>query len=350
MRLSSAAAGGWALALGLVVACLGCRTTALPVEELPATPIAFRFRTIDEAERLAEARARSEKGPGSSRPGEQRAVVDLNALGERMGVAAGAGERLAATLGKVALYHPRSETLEVVEWAPRGTRPLAWSPDRKKLLFLMVQRGTTGIFEYDLETELLVPVVSSQRRHLAASYGPDGTIVFSRVDPVDRQGRGGIRLHLLDVATGRSRPLTQGPTDSKPVVPAKGRFVVFEQRDAQGRSRIARLDLRDPAAEPQVLAMGQDPSVTPDGEWVVYAAPLRGDLRLWRMRPDGSAKQGIGPHLTGVMESDPHVSPDGRFVVFVSRELDRLRLLVRPLAGGPTWPLITEGEGLEPVW
>ena len=337
------------MALGLVVAWLGCRTTALPVEELPATPIALRFRTIDEAERLAEARARNEKGPGSSRPGEQRAVVDLNALGERMGVAAGAGERLAATLGKVALYHPRSGTLEVVEWAPRGTRPLAWSPDRQKLLFLMMQRGTTGIFEYDLEAELLVPVVSSRRRHLAASYGPDGTIIFSRVDPVDRQGRGGVRLYLLDVATGRARPLTQGPADSKPVVSAEGGFVIFEQRDAQGRARIARLDLQGPA-EPKVLAMGQDPSVSPDGAWVVYAAPLRGYLRLWRMRPDGSAKQGIGPHRTGVMESDPHVSPDGRFVVFVSKELGRLRLMVRPLAGGPTWPLITEGEGLEPVW
>lgn len=340
------------LAMGLVAAALGgCITTGLPVEELADSPIAFRYRDREEAEKLAQVRERARRSAERRVRRQDGNMIDLNTVGEIVGLVADDEERAAALLGRVALFHPRTGEVEVMEWAPRGTRPLAWSPDRRRLLFMMFQRGKAHVYEYDLDAERITAATHGDRTHLSAAYGPAGEIVFSRLTPVTREGKGGVRLFLRDAATGRARPISAGPADSKPSVSSDGRFVVFEQRDEQGRARIARVDLAGEAeGETRVLAMGSDPALTPDDAWVVYSASLRDRQMLWRMRPDGSGKQRIGPNLVDEVEVDPAVSPDGRYVVFVSREYDLNRLMVRPLEGGPTWPLQIEGEGLEPIW
>lgn len=336
-----------ALALAALVA--GCATGGVPRDELGDRPIAFLYRTPEEAEKLALLRQRIRRSALDRLDPRRQNMIDLNALGEFVGLGPDEEERAAALLGKVALYHPDTGAVEVMDWAQRGTRPLAWSPDHRKLLFLMLQRGVSQIYEYDLDARRLTAVTAGAESHLHAAYGPRGRIVFSRWTALGREA-GGIRLFLHDPAEGgRPRPITPGPADGKPVVSPDGRFVIFEQRDAQGGGRIARIDL-EPGAEVQVLARGQDADLSADGAWVVYSAPLRGHLRLWRMRPDGSGKQRIGPHLVQKDEMDPSFSPDGRYVVFVSLEYDLKRLNVRPVAGGPTWPLTREGEGLEPIW
>jgi len=341
-----------ALAAGAAAALGGCATSALPQEELPEVAIAFVHRSIEDAERLQEMRERTEKARRPQlNPQANRSVFDLNQAAELVGLSDGEEARAAARLGRIAFYHPRRGEIEVLEWAPRGTRPLAWSPDRKRLLYLMYQRGATQVFEYDLAKDRLTSVTQVRRPHLHAAYGPEGQVVFSRWTPVVGD-EGGIRLFLRD-ASGRAQPITPGPADTKPAVGPGTRYVVFERRDLEGRVMIARVDLDEavrPEGEVRILATGTDPSITPDGSWVVYAARLGGLMRIWRMRPDGSGKQRVGPGLVDEDELDPSVSPDGRFVVFVSREYEFKRLMVRPLDGGPTWPLITEGEGLEPIW
>lgn len=342
-----------AVAALCATALLGCATSALPREELPELPIAFVHRSLEDAERLQEMRERKEEAqrPQGNRRGARK-VFDLNQVGEVVGLSAGREERAAARLGRIAFYHPQRGEIEVLDWAPRGTRPLAWSPDRTRLLYLMYQRGATQVFEYDLEKDQLTTITTARRPHLYASYGPGGEIVFSRWTPIVR-GEGGIRLFLRDASGSRPFAITDGPADTKPVVGPDADYVVFEQRSLEGRVRIARVDLDEagrPVGEARALAAGTDPSITADGSWVVYTARFGGRSRIWRMRPDGSGKNAVGPHLVDEDERDPTVSPDGRWVVFVSPERELQRLLVRPLDGGPTWPLITEGEGLEPVW
>lgn len=330
----------------------GCAAAGIPREALPPESIAFRYRTAEEAEKLAALRERIRRAAQPRNDPRKQNMIDLNQVGEVVGIGPDQEERAAANLGKVALVHPHEGEVEVMDWAPRGTRPLAWSPDHRRLLYLMLQRGVAQIYEYDLDAKRLKAITVGTRPHFAASYGPDGKIAFSRYTPLSREG-GGIRIFVRDPETGRARPVTPGPADSKPSMAPDGRFVIFEQRDEKGRARIARLDLGpdlEPQGEVRVIGMGQDPEITPDGQWVVYAAPLDGRLRIWRMRPDGSGKQRIGPHIVDKDEMDPSVSPDGRFVVFVSKEWDLKRLVVRPITGGPTWPLTREGEGLEPVW
>jgi TolB protein len=142
--------------------------------------------------------------------------------------------------------------------------------------------------------------------------------------------------------------LTDGPADHRPVWSPDGQFLVYQTLDPAGGEALARVDLQG-EQEPKLLARGTGPTFTPDGEWVVYAAKTRAGLRLWKMHPDGTGKRRLGssPHE----EADPAVSPDGRFVAFVSVQDERNRLVVRAMDGrGGDRPLITDGEGLRPVW
>ncbi|MHC4093931.1 MAG: TolB family protein, partial [Planctomycetota bacterium] len=72
-------------------------------------------------------------------------------------------------------------------------------------------------------------------------------------------------------------------------------------------------------------ADAENPTVTADGEWVVYWSANPEKLGVWKIRPDGSdATQLIeGPFM------QPEVSPDGRYAAFVSIEVDTLRNFVR---------------------
>jgi hypothetical protein len=58
----------------------------------------------------------------------------------------------------------------------------------------------------------------------------------------------------------------------------------------------------------------ENPTMTPDGRWVVYSSGNPDHLGLFRIRPDGSdvARITTGSHTT------PEVSPDGRWALFVS--------------------------------
>ena len=79
------------------------------------------------------------------------------------------------------------------------------------------------------------------------------------------------------------------------------------------------------------------------------APPLPPLMRaIWRARPDGSGKHPIGS--SAHEERDPTVSPDGRFIVYVAEESGYQRLMVRPLDGSGDRPLLKDGDGLLPAW
>jgi Tol biopolymer transport system component len=63
----------------------------------------------------------------------------------------------------------------------------------------------------------------------------------------------------------------------------------------------------------------ENPTMTADGEWIIYASSNDEKYGIWKIRPDGTDAERIaeGPFLI------PEVSPDGRYVAFMSvRSLD----------------------------
>ena len=93
------------------------------------------------------------------------------------------------------------------------------------------------------------------------------------------------------------------------------------------------------------------PVFTPDGEWVVYSARTRTGYKLSRMRPDGTGRRVLGS--SALQEFDPSVSPDGEYVVYVGhnpRSESGPQLYVKRLEGGNARALQIEGTGGLPVW
>ena len=58
------------------------------------------------------------------------------------------------------------------------------------------------------------------------------------------------------------------------------------------------------------------PEGSPDGQWVQYNGSTTGTMQLWRMKPDGSAKE----QLTFDQYNNwfPHLSPDGKWIAYIS--------------------------------
>jgi TolB protein len=84
------------------------------------------------------------------------------------------------------------------------------------------------------------------------------------------------------------------------------------------------------------------PEYSPDGKWIYYNGNQSGSMQIWRMKPDGTAKE----QLTFDEYNDwfPHLSPDGKWMVFISFPPDipvdshpsfkRVMLRLMPVSGG----------------
>jgi TolB protein len=55
---------------------------------------------------------------------------------------------------------------------------------------------------------------------------------------------------------------------------------------------------------------------SPDGKYIYYNSSQTGTMQLWRMKPDGSAKEQIT--FDEFNDWFPHISPDGKWIAFIS--------------------------------
>jgi Tol biopolymer transport system component len=81
---------------------------------------------------------------------------------------------------------------------------------------------------------------------------------------------------------------------------------------------------------------------SPDGKYIYYNGSHTGKMHIWRMKPDGSARE----ELTSEDYNDwfPHISPDGKWILFISFSADvdpnshpsykRVMLRIMPYGGG----------------
>jgi Tol biopolymer transport system component len=332
-----------ALCAALLYACLG---PSFQIRDLPEESIALVYRTREESERRAEILARSKEKPKPRLPGQGR--LRLEELGDFLGLGRTAEEKRADFLGRMALLNPRTGEVETLRFAPRGARPLCWSPDRRRLLYVAALPGASAqqVFEYDRASGEVHPIARGPYHYLGASYGPDGRFALARLDP--REGATGrSRIFVTRPGGGGAQPVTPGPVDSWPVWSPDGSVVAYSSLDEAGKPVIRSVQPLS-GDEPRFVTRGLEPSFSPEGDWLVYTAKRRGRWAIWRVRPDGSGKLPIGSSAQN--ERDPTFSPDGRFVVYVAEDKEHQRLMVRSLDGSGNRPLLGSGDGLLPVW
>jgi Tol biopolymer transport system component len=161
------------------------------------------------------------------------------------------------------------------------------------------------------------------------SWTPDGRIVFVS----NEGGEPNIWITHPD-GSDRKQLTANGALNFSPVVSPDNKYIVFAVwRD--GKKRLWRMNVD--GSNPVQLTSGigdSFPSITPDGQWVIYTASGPKPT-LWKVSINGGAPvQIIDHHATmGV------VSPDGKFIAYTYPEsADVLappnRLAVIPIEGG----------------
>jgi len=84
------------------------------------------------------------------------------------------------------------------------------------------------------------------------------------------------------------------------------------------------------------------PEYSPDGKYIYFNSSETGTMQIWRMKPDGSAKEQIT--FDEYNDWFPHISPDGKWIVFISFPKEvapgdhpfykRVMLRMMPASGG----------------
>ena len=334
-------------ALLLSSALAGCASHRIPPSELPVHPIAITYWEPEDARRRAEIEAQANE----QQPRQKEGVARLENIGAMLGVYdPRASANLARFPGYLALVDPRTGRVEKVEAATPGSRPLAWSADRKRLLFLSApEAGRNQLLEYNVESELVSRLTPGDSAALAGDYGPNRSLVYAEVKRERRAYR--MKIYVTG-AYGASPTLLSDSieTDGLSWSP-RGDPLVWVRRDHRGskvrQTLVAREPTRDSAERD--LAPGRDPVFTPDGEWIVYSGPVGDGWRLRRMRPDGSGRTRVGEGTRDQIQ--PAVSPDSAFIAYIGKdESDIGRLHVRRMDGSGDRRLVTSGGASSPAW
>jgi Tol biopolymer transport system component len=332
-----------AAALALALACAG--PGGVERSELPASPVALLLRSEEDALRRLDALRDLDKRQAGA---QQEGVAVLENLDGMFGGAPDLERRLGLLPGHLVLLDPTRGETRRIENAPPQARPLAWSPDRRRLLVSGGWRDRRQLFAWDLESERIEIVTAGPAHHVSGCYTAGDRLVAVEVERDDLAGAPS-RLAASAPGGGALRPL--GPEAYHLALtcsPREPRIAFVRVDPDDGRPRLL-VQTIDPLEEPREVATGAMPVFTPDGEWLVYVGLTTRGQRLYRVRFDGAGRTPLGAGATE--ESHPAVSPDGRYVAYVvSGVTRRERVWVRRIDGSGDRPLLKSGDSSVPVW
>jgi hypothetical protein len=336
----------------------GCASTRMDIESLPESPIAFMHWSDKAAQKRGEAFEKVGELPPlppAKEDPEGRQELEIRAH-LRAEESIQLTQKLAKQPGRLMLYWPKSGKLERLEAAPPDARPLAWSKDHRRLLFASAHRGgREQLYEYHLDRRDLRSLTVGSDEHPRGDYADDDRLVTLGLRRTAPTGASESTVRLHEVGDVEGRPIAHHvPPGTLRLTPA-GDQIVYEQvvprvrRDGptQYDSFIAVRAIA-PGAEEKMLLQGREPSLTPDGEWIVFASSSTAGYRLRRMRLDGTARVAIHPGTDE--ERMPSVSPDGEFIAFILVENGKRHLAVRRFDGKAERVLLKEGWSEFPVW
>jgi len=347
----------WCAPLAALLA-QGCLSASIAPDELPADPIAFSYRTPEEARRRAEVwqdqledqvqqrrgRAASEDQPVQSGEIFARADQVRDFFARVIGVADDPDE---SHPGRLALLDPRTREVTLVEAARRGSIPLEWSSDRTRLLFAQPGDRDFQLYEYERELRTVRPLTHGPVSYTQGCHTGGGRLVVAAVDTRSEPPRSRIEVSRAG-GRGPFTPLSEWGVEHSPTCAPDGSAVVWVREVARGRSEL-RIRAPIESGETRMLAPGRQPRYTPDGAWIVFSAPVQREWRIFRVRPDGTGRSPIGNGQRS--EARPAVSPDGRYVAYVAAEQPpRRNLYLRRIDGSGDRILFADGDGEHPVW
>ena len=173
--------------------------------------------------------------------------------------------------------------------------------------------------------------IKSGGNNLEGVYGlawtPEGRIVYNSL------ASGAPDIWIMNADGRDQRQLTADTgANLQPTITPDGRYVVFMSL-RNDQANIWRMNLD--GSDPRQLTSGNndwDPTVTPDSRWVIYTAQRSGMPYLWKVSIDG----GEAVQLIDKYTNSAEVSPDGKWIVCSYRnDLNSTwRYAIIPFEGG----------------
>lgn len=214
------------------------------------------------------------------------------------------------------LYESRLEIVDVssgartvVHRSPVRFEAPNWSRDGRHLL--INQQGSLYRIPAEGGSPVKLDIGDVEGCNNDHGYSPDGTLVAISCRPSSS-------VYVVAAGGGAPRLLT-------PLTPSywhgwspDGRTLAYVgSRDGEFDIYTMPIDGGPETRLTQAKGLDDGPDYTPDGQWIYFNSVRTGTMRIWRMRPDGSAQQQV-TFDQRYADWFPHPSPDGKWLVFVS--------------------------------
>jgi Tol biopolymer transport system component len=194
-----------------------------------------------------------------------------------------------------------------------------WSPDGKRIAFSSNRSGRFQIYVMNEDGTDVVPVTRVENDAIELAWFPDGKkIAFTEQIP-RTFGRSYV-MRSVDLASGTTEKLLPKFEDSNalPEFSPNGRWLAFTGKRFAGWDAFV-ADLATGESRP--LTEGGAacrPHFSPNGTKLAYvSASADGKGDIWLMNPDGSGKERL-TERPETWDYFPGWSPDGKYIVFCS--------------------------------
>ena len=189
---------------------------------------------------------------------------------------------------------------------PSRFQPLGgnWGPDRQNLLITLVHQGNSDIYQYNLETGTLRPLITGKGLETSPVWSPDG----SRIAYVSDQARANEpQIYLYTPKTRTQERLTfKGNYNSSPRWSPDGKQLAYEGKQ-RGYFQIFKYDLE--RKQHQQLTFGrydsEKPDWSPNGQQLVISSRKSGTPKLYYLSAYGGRLVRVTTNPPEVAETNP---------------------------------------------
>jgi len=209
----------------------------------------------------------------------------------------------------------------VIHESPGRLEAPNWMPDNNNLLYN--EKGSLYAIPVTGGTPQLLNTGSIKRNNNDHGISFDGKMLAISSSREGMNG-GGSTVYVVPLKGGEPKMLTRETPSYWHGWSPNGREVsIVAQRNGVRIYNIYKVDLntgKETAVTNNTSGHVDGPEYSPDGKYIYYNANPAGTMQIWRMKPDGSARE----QLTFDQYHNwfPHISPDGKWISFISFPMD----------------------------
>ncbi|MCY4142428.1 MAG: Tol-Pal system beta propeller repeat protein TolB [Gammaproteobacteria bacterium] len=223
----------------------------------------------------------------------------------------------------------------------------SWSPDGQKICYVSFETGRSTVIVHELATGERDTIAAFEGTNSAPTFSPDGTHIALSLSK-----DGNFEIYTVRLRDLNFRRITNHRgIDTEPSWTADGNSLIFTS-DRAGNPQLYSVKLNN--LNPKRLTFEGDynarPRMHPDGEHLLYVhrADDAGFHIVWQ-----SLNGDTQPRIltSNVLDESPSLSPNGEMVVYATRDQNRGILAVVSTDGQVALKLPSEdGDVQEPAW